>query len=386
MALGFILRGTLAPVRKRPKMKNEFMDEAFRLARLGLGRTSPNPAVGAVVVCGGEIIGRGFHLYAEKKHAEVTALEEAGGRARGSTLYITLEPCAHHGRTGPCAGIVIAAGITRVVAAMEDPNPLVSGGGFRELRAAGIDVEFASDYKADAEKLNEPFLHFMRRGKPLVMLKAAVTLDGKIAAPEDNSGWITSEKARAHVQVVRHYSDAIATGIGTVLADDCLLNDRSGLERSRPLLRIVLDSVLRIPLHSKMVASCNGDLLVATTSAASQERRRALEAKGVEVLELDSHGGRVDLRRLVEALAQRRYLSLMLEAGSKLNWAALDSGIVDKIFFYYAPKILGGATSLPVVGGAGRKRRSDAILLNDLQVHMVAENEFAVEAYVHRNN
>ena len=366
-------------------MKNEFMDEAFHLARQGLGRTSPNPAVGAVVVCNGIIAGRGYHLFADKKHAEVTALEEAGERAPGGTMYITLEPCAHHGRTGPCSDLLIAAGIKRVVAAMEDPNPLVSGGGFRKLRAAGIDVEFASEYKEEAEKLNEPFLHFMRRGKPLVMLKSALTLDGKIAAPEDNSGWITSEKARAHVQIVRHHSDAIATGIGTLLADDCLLNDRSGLERSRPLLRIVLDSLLRIPLHSKMVTSCNGDLLVATTSAASPDRRKALEARGVEVVELDSPGGRVDLRRLVETLAQRRYLSLMIEAGSKVNWAALDAGIVDKILFYYAPKIFGGTASLPVVGGAGRKRRSDAIVFNNLQVHIVAENEFAVEAYVHRN-
>jgi diaminohydroxyphosphoribosylaminopyrimidine deaminase/5-amino-6-(5-phosphoribosylamino)uracil reductase len=313
-------------------------------------------------------------------------MEEAGERSRGADLYITLEPCAHHGRTGPCADLAIAAGITRVVAAMEDPNPLVSGGGFRKLRAAGVTVEFAEDYKDESEKLNEPFMHFMRRGKPLVLLKAAVTLDGKIAAPEDNSGWITSERARAHVQQVRHLSDSIVTGIGTVLADDCLLTDRSGLERSRPLLRIVLDSLLRIPMHSKMVTSCNGDLLVATTTAASKERRKALEAKGVEVVELDSPGGRVDLRRLIELLAQRRYLSLMIEAGSKVNWAALDAGIVDKILFYYAPKIFGGTASLPVVGGAGRKRRSDAILMRDLEVHMVAENEFAVEAYVHRDH
>ena len=361
------------------------MDEAFRLARQGQGRTSPNPAVGAVVVRDGEIIGRGYHLFAQEKHAEVLALEEAGEHARGAEIYLTLEPCAHHGRTGPCSDLVIASGITRVIAAMEDPNPLVSGGGFRKLRAAGVDVAFASDYKAEAEKLNEPFMHFMRRGKPLVMLKAAVTLDGKIAAPEDNSGWITSEKARAHVQQVRHLSDAIVTGIGTLLADDCLLNDRSGLERSRPLLRIVLDSLLRIPLHSKMVSSCNGDLLIATTSAASRERRKALEAKGVEVVEMDSPGGRVELRRLVEVLAQRRYLSLMIEAGSKVNWAALDAGIVDKILFYYAPKIFGGTASLPVVGGAGRKRRSDAIVMRNLQVNMVSENEFAVEAYVHRD-
>jgi diaminohydroxyphosphoribosylaminopyrimidine deaminase/5-amino-6-(5-phosphoribosylamino)uracil reductase len=222
----------------------------------------------------------------------------------------------------------------------------------------------------------------MQRGRPLVTLKAALTLDGKIAAPEDNRGWITSELARAHVQQVRHESDAILTGIGTVLSDDCLLNDRSGLDRSRPLLRIVLDSQLRIPPNSRMVTSCGEDLLVVTTSAASAERRRTLENMGVRVLPLDGPMGRTNLHALVEELAKERYLSLMVEAGSKVNWSFLESGVVDKIFFYYAPKILGGMQSLPVAGGAGRRRRVDAIVLKDVTLHPIAPDEFAVEAYL----
>jgi diaminohydroxyphosphoribosylaminopyrimidine deaminase/5-amino-6-(5-phosphoribosylamino)uracil reductase len=222
----------------------------------------------------------------------------------------------------------------------------------------------------------------MRTQRPLVTLKAAVTLDGKIAAPEDNLGWITSERARGHVQQLRHQSDAILSGIGTVLADDCLLTDRSGLERARPLKRIVLDSQLRIPLESKMVRGVSGDLLVVTTSAAPAERRRALEARGVEVLALDGPGGRTDLPALVRHLGQERYLSLMIEAGSKVNWAALDTGVVDRIFFYYAPKILGGMQSLPVAGGAGRRSRREAIRFRNVSLHQITEDEFAVEAYL----
>jgi diaminohydroxyphosphoribosylaminopyrimidine deaminase/5-amino-6-(5-phosphoribosylamino)uracil reductase len=225
----------------------------------------------------------------------------------------------------------------------------------------------------------------MRTGLPLVTLKAAVTLDGKIAAPEDNSGWITSEQARAHVQTLRHASDAILSGIGTVAADDPLLNDRSGLERSRPLLRIVVDSQLRIPLTSKMVTSNADDLLIVGTSAAAEERRRALEDRGVRVLLLDGVAGRTDLRQVVEWLGRERFLSLMIEAGSRVNWAALDADIVDKIFFYYAPKILGGMQSLPVAGGVGRRRRVDAIRFERVRLHRITEDEFAVEANVHRN-
>ena len=251
-----------------------------------------------MLVKNGQIVGRGFHIYARAKHAEVIALEEAGDQARGATLYITLEPCSHEGRTPPCADALIRAGVAHVIAAMQDPNPQVSGEGFRRLHEAGIAVEVAPDYSDEAARLNEAFIHSMRTGLPLVTLKAALTLDGKIAAPEDNTGWITSERARAHVQEIRHNADAILTGIGTVLADDCLLTDRTGGERSRPLMRIVADSTLRLPLNSRMVTSANNDLAVITTSAASEERRRALEYRGVRVLVFDGPHGRADLTKL----------------------------------------------------------------------------------------
>jgi len=366
-------------------LNSEYLREALELARKGRAQTSPNPMVGAVLVREGRVVGRGFHTYAGLKHAEILALEEAGERARGATLYINLEPCSHKGRTGPCADALIAAGVRRVVAAMRDPNPLVSGEGFERLRCAGIETEIASEFTAEAELLNEPFVHFMKTGLPLVTLKTALTLDGKIAAPDDNEGWITSETARLHVQQFRHEADAIMTGIGTVLADDCRLTDRTGLPRSRPLLRIVLDSQLRIPLDSEMVHHCESDLVVVGTSAAAQERRRALESRGVKVLIFDGPGGRTDLRRVVRWLGEQRYLSLMVEAGSKVNWAVLETEVVDKIFFYYAPKILGGTQSLPMAGGIGRRRRADAIRVERLRIHPITPDEFAVEGYIRRD-
>ena len=359
-----------------------YLREALDLARKGDAQASPNPLVGAVLVRDGQAVGRGFHTWAGVKHGEILALEEAGERARGATLYINLEPCCHQGRTGPCTAALIQAGVARVVAALEDPNPLVAGDGLRQLRAAGIQTEIAAAFSAEAEKLNEAFVHFMRTRLPLVTLKTALTLDGKIAAPDDNRGWITSEKARAHVQLLRHRSDAMLTGIGTVMADDCLLTDRSGLPRSRPLLRIVLDSRLRLPLDSQMVRSAAGDVLVVGTSAAPAERRKALESRGVRVLILDGRDGRSDLRAAIEAVAQQQYLSVLIEAGAKVNWAALETGVADKVFFYYAPKILGGLESLSMAGGVGRRRRADAIRINRTELHRIAPDEFAVEGYI----
>jgi len=358
------------------------MREALDLARKGRALASPNPMVGAVVVRDGEVVGRGFHTYDGVRHAEALALDEAGGKARGATVYLNLEPCSHHGRTPPCVDVLIEAGVARVVAALTDANPKVAGEGFRKLREAGIDVEMAGEFAVEAAKLNEPFLHFMRTGRPQVTLKTAITLDGKISAPDDNTGWITSERARAHVQELRHDHDAILTGIGTVLADDPRLTDRSGLPRRRPLLRIVMDSLLRLPLDSKMVVSAAEDLLVVTTSASSPERRKTLEARGIRVLVFDGPGGRPDLPSIVDWLGRQQYLSLMIEAGSKVNWTALESGCVDRIFFYYGPKILGGLEALPLAGGIGRRRRSDAIRIHGITIHPIPPDEFAVEGYV----
>ena len=363
----------------------EFLRESLELARKGRGLASPNPMVGAVVVSpNGEVLGRGFHTYEGKKHAEVLALDQAGEAARGATLYVSLEPCAHHGRTPPCTEAIVAAGIVRVVAPIEDEHPAVSGKGFTQLRDAGLRVELVQEFAEEARKLNEAFFHFSKTQKPLVTLKAALTLDGKIAAPDDNTGWITSDVARAHVQQVRHDQDAIMTGIGTVLADDCLLTDRSGLPRRRPLLRVVADSLLRLPLESRLVESFADDLVVMTTSAAPKKRRTALEARGIPVQMFDGEHGRVDLTKVVGWLGEQQILSLLIEAGAKLNWAVLDSGIVDKTLLYYAPKILGGVDSLPLAGGVGRRSRAGAIQFSNVRTFPVGPDEFAVEAYWQR--
>ncbi len=368
---------------------DRYLEEALDLAARGIGQTSPNPAVGAVLVRDGQVVGRGFHTWAGVKHAEVLALEEAGEQANGATLYVSLEPCAHRGRTPPCIDAILAAGVRKVVAPMKDPNPQVAGRGFTRLRDAGVEVEIDSTAEARATDINEAFFHYMRTGRPLVTLKGALTLDGKIAAPDDDANpgvipWITSATAREHVQLLRHAHDAILTGIGTVLADDCRLTDRTGEPRSRPLLRIVLDSLLRLPLDSALVRSCNNDVLAITTSAASPERRKRLEAKGVRVEVKERKDGRASLQGVVELLASEKYLSLMIEAGSKVNWSALESGVADKIFFYYAPKILGGMHSLPVAGGTGRRRRNDAIRVHNVRLHSVATDEFAVEAWLEK--
>ena len=359
-----------------------YLDESLELAYRGRALASPNPMVGAVLVRDGIVVGRGAHTYAGVQHAEMLALEQSGARARGATLYINLEPCSHQGRTAPCADALIAAGVARVVAAMEDPNPQVSGAGFARLAAAGVRVERAGEFEERARRLNEAFAHFIRTGRPLVTLKTALTLDGKISAPDDNSGWITSRQARDHVQQVRHDHDAILTGIGTVLADDCLLTDRSELPRRLPLLRVVVDSQLRLGMNSKIVESFQDDLVIATTSAASSQRRAQLEALGIPMITCDGPAGRVGLPAVVEWLGAEQKTSLVLEAGAKLNWAALEAGVVDKVLLYYAPKILGGLESLPLAAGPGRRSRSSAILLRDLRTMPVAPDEFLVEAWV----
>ncbi len=371
------------------------MLRALELARKGTGLTSPNPCVGAVLVdSSGQVIGEGSYTYDGLKHAEILALEQAGERARGATLYINLEPCSHQGRTGPCADALIRAGVRRVVAAMQDPNPQVQGRGFEKLRAAGIEV--LTDVAADqARHLNESFAKHVRTRLPLVVLKAAMTLDGKIAPPPGESGnpsalgaggatggWITSEVARAHVHELRHAMDAIMVGVGTVVADDPLLTDRTGLPRRRPLLRIILDSRLRLPLESRVAKTCRDDVLV-LCSFAEEKKRKELEARGIRVEQIALGGGdgRPDLAKTIERLGAMDITSVLIEGGAMVNWAALAAGIVDKVFLYYAPKILAGSGSVPFARGAGFRRVSDAAYIKNIRLHRFGE-DFAVEGYL----
>jgi diaminohydroxyphosphoribosylaminopyrimidine deaminase / 5-amino-6-(5-phosphoribosylamino)uracil reductase len=362
-----------------------FIRKALDLARAGVGLVSPNPVVGAVLVdAKGREVGSGTHTYDGMKHAEVLALEQAGRAAQGGTLYINLEPCSHQGRTPPCADAVIAAGIIRVVCSMEDPNPQVAGRGFAKLRAAGVNVEVGL-LESEAKKLNESFAKYIRHGKPLVTLKSAMSLDGKIApAPgqvknaQTRDRWITGEAARAHVQTLRHQNDAILVGVGTVIADDPLLTDRSGLPRRRKLLRVILDSSLRIPLESKIIRTAENDVLV-IFSKPNPPARRALEEKGIRVHQVSAGSdGRPEFAALLQFLGKMEITSLMIEGGSSVNSAALASGEVDKLFLYYAPKIL-GANAVPFI--AGEAPHWTKRCLQQLELHRFGD-DFAVEGYL----
>ncbi len=383
------------------------MQQALELARQGVALASPNPCVGAVLVAeNGEIVGRGTHTYEKRTHAEALALEEAGKRARGATLYLNLEPCTHMGRTGPCTDLIIAAGVKRVLAALRDPNPLVAGRGLAQLRAAGIEVHEGL-CEVQAKKLNEAFAKYIRHKTPFVTLKTAMTLDGKIAPPPGESdppsalaasgGWITSEEARADVHEMRHANDAIMVGVGTVIADDPLLTDRTGFPRRRPLLRVILDSKLRLPLDSRVVKTARGDVIVFCCFA-EENKKRALETLGVIVEQVPMRrqpedgtrlfpgsspavDGRPDLERVMANLGGRQITSLIIEGGAMVNWAALAAGIVDKIFFYYAPKILAGTGSVPFALGAGYRHISEAAYVKALTLHRFGE-DFAVEGYL----
>ena len=372
-----------------------FLRQALDLARQGIGLTSPNPCVGAVLVdAHNTIVGTGSYTYDGVKHAEILGIEQAGEKARGATLYINLEPCSHQGRTSPCADAVITAGIKRVVACMKDPNPLVSGQGFAKLRGAGIEVT-SGPLEEEAKVLNEAFAKYIRHKTPLVTLKAAMTLDGKIAPPPGEShnptalgsggasaGWITSEVARAHVHELRHQSDAILVGVGTVIEDDPLLTDRSGLPRRRPLLRVILDSRLRLPPESRVVKTAKDDLLV-LCSFAEEKRKKQLLRRGVKVEQIPkpTPEGHPDLTAVACHLGEMELSSLMIEGGAIVNWAALASGIVDKLFLYYAPKILAGTGSVPFAAGAGFMRIGDAAHVKSIRLHRFGE-DFAVEGYL----
>ena len=313
----------------------------MELARDGMALAHPNPRVGAVVVKNGLKIGEGFHVFNRRDHAEIIALRKAGPKARGATLYVSLEPCCSTGRTGPCTKAIIDAGIEKVCAPMKDPNPKVSGRGFAELKRAGVEVHMVENYRQYAEETNEDFAKWVRTGLPIVTLKTALTLDGQIAQRAGSVTWITSEASREFVQRLRHQADALLTGIGTVLADDPRMSDRTGEPRRRRLLRAIVDSHLRMPLRSKLVKSAEADVIVLTTQRADSTKARALVRAGVEVFRVPSRGGHVDLHAVMRELGCRDILNVLLEAGAELNGAALQAGIVDKMILFYAPKIMG---------------------------------------------
>ncbi|HUL15518.1 MAG TPA: bifunctional diaminohydroxyphosphoribosylaminopyrimidine deaminase/5-amino-6-(5-phosphoribosylamino)uracil reductase RibD [Terriglobales bacterium] len=326
-----------------------FMERALALARNGIGLVSPNPTVGCVIVRGGEMVGEGFHEYDKRDHAEIVALKAAGERARGATMYVTLEPCNHMGRTGPCTETILASGISRAMIGIEDLNPRVKGAGAERLRESGMQVDFApADLRQTAKELNEGFFRWSASGRPFITLKSALTLDGQLALPPSGKKkkreWITSEEARAEVHRMRHASDALLTGIGTVLSDDPLLTDRSGLPRRRKLLRVVLDAKLHLPVRSSLVRDCEGDLLVITAAPANSPRARQLQEAGAEVVRVSAVRGMLDLRAVVRELGKREILNVLLEAGPTLNGAALKAEIVDKLVLFYAPKLAGSVT------------------------------------------
>ena len=349
---------------------HRFMAQALQLAALGINSTTPNPRVGCVVVQAGKVIGEGWHLRAGTEHAEVHALHQAGVAARGATLYVTLEPCSHHGRTPPCADALVAAGLERVVVAMADPNPQVAGRGLVQLQAAGIQVDMGL-MEAAASELNLGFISRMTRGRPWVRSKAAASMDGKTALANGVSQWITGPAARRDVQTWRAQSCAILTGIGTVLADDPQLNVRD-IETPRQPLRVIVDSQLRTPPNAKIVGA--GTLIVSTLE--DTQKIQALLDAGAEVLVLPNPDGRVDLVLLLELLAERGVNDLMVEAGATLNGALLEAGLVDELVLYLAPMLLGdtarGLFALPALSKMDERKNLSLIDVrqvgNDMRV------------------
>jgi len=335
-----------------------WMQRALELARRGIAVSSPNPAVGCVILDrAGQVVGEGWHEYDLLEHAEILALNEAkqhaGDRLRGGTGYVTLEPCNHTGRTGPCTEALIAAGLGRVVAATGDPNPNVTGHGMEALHAAGLETTVGV-CETEARRINEGFARWIQSKRPFVLMKVAMTLDGRIAPPAGKHVarepyWITCEAARAAVQPLRWQADAALTGVDTVLADDPMLTDRSGLRRRRPLLRVVLDSALRMPLDSKMVRGAQNDLVIFTVSK-DEARINELRGRGVRVEVLPAEAGRVPLGKVLEELGEEGILTLLTETGTRLNTALLAGGMVDRMHIFVSPQIM-GSDAVPAFRG-----------------------------------
>lgn len=363
------------------EMHEYYMKKALELAKGGWGKTNPNPLVGAVILKDGQIIASGYHEKLGCAHAEVSAFNNAEHDVKGGTMYVTLEPCSHYGRTPPCARAIVEAGISKVVVAMEDPNPKVSGKGISMLRDAGIEVT-TGVLEQEARKLNEIFIKYITSKKPFVIMKAAMTLDGKIASVCGDSKWISGESSRQQVHMIRDRVAAIMVGINTVLADNPSLTTRMGTKKGSDPVRIIVDSKGIIPIDSKVInVESPAGVILATTLLIDREKEKQLLDKGVRVLKLDGPDGHVDLTRLMDELYKLEIDSVLLEGGGGLNAAAINSEIVDKVMIFMAPKIIGGRDAKTPVEGDGIEFMKDAIKLHDLSISKFDE-DMLIECYV----
>jgi diaminohydroxyphosphoribosylaminopyrimidine deaminase/5-amino-6-(5-phosphoribosylamino)uracil reductase len=363
-----------------------YMSQALRLAAKAQGRTSPNPAVGAVIVRARRIVGEGFHRRAGDAHAEIEALRQAGAAAKSATLYVTLEPCNHTGRTPPCCDAIVRSGISRVVIADKDPNPITDGRGLARLRRAGLNLVYGI-LQQEARRLNEPFYQVMTSGLPRVIAKSAQSLDGRIATAAGESRWITSPQARRIGHEWRSRVDAVLVGINTVLRDDPRLSVRGVPHRPGRPVRVVIDSHLRMPPTARcLTARPGGRTVLATTEAAMRDPRAAARAhallmRGAEILALPARQGRVPFRRLCRALARRGIHSLLIEGGGEALAGALDERVVDRLVWFVAPLLIGGRNAVPSVGGGGAIRLARAIRLDELTVRRIGP-DLCIEARV----
>ncbi|HEY6871585.1 MAG TPA: bifunctional diaminohydroxyphosphoribosylaminopyrimidine deaminase/5-amino-6-(5-phosphoribosylamino)uracil reductase RibD [Geobacteraceae bacterium] len=354
----------------------KMMRRAITLARKGVGKTAPNPAVGCVIVQNGAIVGEGWHRKAGTPHAEVHALRQAGGAAGGADVYVSLEPCSHYGKTPPCAGALVEAGVRRVFAAMVDPNPKVSGRGIEMLRTAGIEVHVGL-LERESRLLNEPFIKHVTTGLPFVILKSAMTLDGKTATTAGDSRWITGEKSRRYVHKLRAAVDAIMVGTGTVTTDDPQLTSR--IAGGKDPLRVIVDSALNIPLHARVLHLDSPARTVIATLAGSGPKAKKLKGCGAEILQCRERDGRVDLHDLLARLGRMGVQSVLLEGGGKLAGEALRHGLIDKFLLFYAPKLIGGE-GMGLFAGKGAGMMADAVRLGDLNVRRIGE-DIMIEGY-----
>ena len=359
----------------------DFMKRALTLAARARGRTSPNPLVGAVIVRDDEIVGEGYHQRAGDLHAEIHALNHAQESAEDATMYVTLEPCCHWGRTPPCTEALIRAKLSKVFVAMRDPNPRVAGGGIRQLEKAGISVEVGI-CKAESQELNEVFIKYITTQRPFVILKSAVSLDGKIATASGESQWITSEASRLKGHEVRAQVDAILVGVGTVLQDNPSLTTRLPDRKNEDSIRVVVDSRGRTPLGAKVFnPDSNAETLIAVTKNAPLKKIDALKAAGADVLIVEAKKGRVCLETLMRELGRREITSVLIEGGAEINAAALQAGIVDKLMFFFAPKLIGGRDAPGPIGGGGTTRLVEAFELRRIKATQI-DSDFLIEGYL----